>query len=147
MAESLRSPNRQPMSPKRRFLTALLGGKPDRIPAGNVVSVATVEQMRMVDAWFPEAHADAEAMARLAAAGHTILGYDTIMPVFSVTQEAEALGCDVDWGEPDEMPTVRSHPFAGTDDFSLPQGWLQAPSIQVVLKPCACCENGTATGW
>jgi MtaA/CmuA family methyltransferase len=134
MAESFRSLNRQPMSPKRRFLTALLGGKPDRIPAGNVVSVATVEQMRMVDAWFPEAHADAEAMARLAAAGHTILGFDTIMPVFSVTQEAEALGCEVDWGEPEEMPTVRSHPFAGTDDFSLPQGWLQAPSIQVVLQ-------------
>jgi MtaA/CmuA family methyltransferase len=134
MAESLRSPNRQPMSPKRRFLTALLGGKPDRIPAGNVVSVATVEQMRMVDAWFPEVHANPEAMARLAAAGHTVLGYDTVMPVFSVTQEAEALGCDVDWGEPDEMPTVRSHPFAGTGEFSLPRDWLQAPSIQVVLK-------------
>lgn len=126
--------NPGPMSPKRRFLTALLGGKPDRLPVGNVVSVATVDQMRIVDAWFPQAHADPQVMARLAIAGHTILGYDTVMPVFSVTQEAEALGCEVNWGKADEMPTVQSHPFAGTDDFSLPEGWLQAPSIQVVLK-------------
>jgi MtaA/CmuA family methyltransferase len=126
--------NCRPMSPKRRFLTALLGGKPDRIPVGNVVSVATVDQMQQVDAWFPEAHSDAELMARLAAAGHMLLGYDTVMPVFSVTQEAAALGCEVDWGQADQMPTVRSNPFAHVDDFTIPQGWLQASSIQVVLK-------------
>lgn len=115
-----------PMSPKRRFLTALLGGKPDRLPVGNVVSVATVDQMRAVDAWFPTAHFDPEAMSRLAAAGLEILGYDTLMPVFSVTQEAAALGCAVDWGGPEMMPTVRSHPFAQTEDFALPDGWLDA---------------------
>ena len=113
--------NGWPMSPKRRFLTALLGGKPDRIPVGNVVSVATVEQMQLVDAWFPEAHSDPEGMARLAAAGYTLLGYDTVMPVFSVTQEAAALGCEVDWGQVDQMPTVRSHPFAQVDDFTIPE--------------------------
>jgi [methyl-Co(III) methanol-specific corrinoid protein]:coenzyme M methyltransferase len=96
--------------------------------------VATIDQMQLVDAWFPEAHADPEGMARLAAAAQTFLGYDTVMPVFSVTQEAAALGCEVDWGKADQMPTVRSHPFAHVDDFSIPQGWLQANSIQVVLK-------------
>ena len=121
------------MSPKRRFLTALLGGKPDRIPVGNVVSVTTVEQMRLVDAWFPEAHANPHLMARLATAGHTVLGFDTLMPVFSVTQEAAALGCAVDWGGPEDMPTVRSNPFAHTSEFVLPQGWMEAPSIQVTL--------------
>ncbi len=122
------------MSPKRRFLTALLGGTADRLPVGNVVSVATVGQMRTVDAWFPAAHHDPEVMCRLAAAGHQILGYDTIMPVFSVTQEAAALGCAVDWGDPETMPTVRSHPFAQAEDFTLPSGWLDAPSIRVVLE-------------
>lgn len=134
MAEGRLKANRGPMSPKRRFLTAMLGGKPDRLPVGNVVSVATVDQMQLVDAWFPEAHLNPELMARLAAAGHTLLGYDTVMPVFSVTQEAAALGCEVDWGKADQMPTVRSHPFAHTDDFSLPNGWLQAHPIQIVLK-------------
>jgi len=122
------------MSPKRRFLTALLGGTADRLPVGNVVSVATVDQMRAVDAWFPAAHHDPEVMCRLAAAGHQILGYDTIMPVFSVTQEAAALSCIVDWGDAETMPTVRSHPFAQAEDFTLPSNWLEAPSIRVVLE-------------
>jgi len=84
------------MSPKCRFLAALLGGSADRVPVGNVVSVATVELMEAARAWFPQAHLDPEEMARLAAAGHEVLGYDTVMPVFSVTQEAAALGCEVD---------------------------------------------------
>lgn len=134
MDEQHRMEGRGPMSPKRRFLTALLGGRPDRLPVGNVVSVATVDQMQRVGAWFPEAHADPQAMARLAAAGHSLLGFDTVMPVFSVTQEAAALGCVVDWGQPDQMPTVRSHPFAGLEEFTLPQDWFQANSIQVVLE-------------
>jgi MtaA/CmuA family methyltransferase len=121
------------MSPRRRFMRALLGGKPDRMPAGNVVSVATVDQMRMTNAWFPEAHSNPETMARLAAAGHEILGFDTAMPVFSVVQEAAALGCEVQWGGPQEMPTVRTHPFAIANEFSLPEDWIHSPSIQVIL--------------
>ena len=122
------------MSPKRRFLTAMLGGKPDRTPVGNVVSVATTGLMELAGAWFPDAHQEAEPMARLAAAGHTHLGYDTVMPVFSVTQEAAALGCHIDWGGPEMMPGARTHPFAQTDDFCIPEGWIEAPSIQVVLQ-------------
>jgi len=61
------------MSPKRRFLTAMLGGMPDRIPVGNVVSVVTASLMEQAGAWFPDAHLEADSMARLAAAGHTLL--------------------------------------------------------------------------
>jgi MtaA/CmuA family methyltransferase len=121
------------MSPKRRFLAALLNGPVDRIPVGNVVSVITQDLMEAASAWFPQAHLEAEAMAELAATGHEVLGYDTVMPVFSVTQEAAALGCAMDWGDPQMMPGVRSHPFAETDDFAIPSGWIQAASIQVVL--------------
>jgi [methyl-Co(III) methanol-specific corrinoid protein]:coenzyme M methyltransferase len=121
------------MSPKRRFLAAMMGGPVDRIPVGNVVSIVTLELMENAGAWFPRAHLDAEEMARLAAVGHTVLGYDTVMPIFSVTQEAAALGCEVNWGHPEMMPGVRSHPFAETDDPSLPDDWLDAPSIRVVL--------------
>ena len=76
------------MSAKRRFLTAMLGGfrpggPPQRKPVGNVVSVACVELMEAAGACFPQAHLNAETMARLAAAGHTVLGYDTAMRVVS----------------------------------------------------------------
>lgn len=121
------------MSPKRRFLAALFGGPVDRVPVGNVVSVATVELMEATGAYFPEAHLDAEVMARLAAGGAVVLGYDTVMPVFSVVQEAAALGCQVDWGGPTRMPAVRSHPFAENDAMRLPDDWLDHPAVQTVL--------------
>jgi MtaA/CmuA family methyltransferase len=127
------------MSPKRRFLAALLGGPVDRIPVGNVVSVITEDLMEAAGAWFPQAHLEAETMAELSATGHEVLGYDTVMPVFSVTQEAAALGCDMDWGGPQMMPGVRSHPFSAADGtgregaFAIPSAWMEAPSIQAVL--------------
>jgi len=121
------------MSPKVRFLTALLGGAPDRVPVGNVVSVATVDLMARAGAWFPGAHRDPFEMARLAAAGHEILGYDTVMPVFSVVQESAALGCEIAWGDPEMMPGALSHPFAGDAPIRIPAGWMDAPSIRVVL--------------
>jgi MtaA/CmuA family methyltransferase len=122
-----------PMSPKRRFLAAMMGGGVDRIPVGNVVSVITIDLMKAAGVWFPDAHLDATAMARLAVAGHEVLGYDTVMPIFSVTQEAAALGCEVDWGYPEMMPGVRTRPFADTDDLWIPERWIEAPSVQVVL--------------
>ncbi len=124
---------RPEMSPKRRFLSALFGGQPDRPPVGNVVSIATVDLMEAVNARFPQAHLEAEAMARLAAAGHEILEYDTVMPVFSVVQEAAALGCEVDWGDPTMMPGVRSHPFSAAEAMMVPADWLTHESIRVVL--------------
>jgi [methyl-Co(III) methanol-specific corrinoid protein]:coenzyme M methyltransferase len=122
------------MSPKRRFLAALFGGPVDRVPVGNVVSVATVELMDASAAPFPQAHLQAAQMAALAGAGHTQLGYDTVMPVFSVTQEAAALGCQVDWGNPARMPAVRTHPFAEMEELHIVDGWLEHPAIQVVLQ-------------
>ena len=90
--------------------------------------------MKASGAWFPEAHLDAVAMASLAATGHTVLDYDTVMPVFSVVQEAAALGCKIDWGTPNTMPTARSHPLRDNDKPSLSDHWMEAPSIQVVLE-------------
>jgi [methyl-Co(III) methanol-specific corrinoid protein]:coenzyme M methyltransferase len=110
-----------------------MGGAADRIPVGNVVSVVTTELMDAAGAYFPKAHLEARVMADLAAAGHEVLGYDTVMPVFSVVQEAAALGCEVDWGHRLMMPVVRSHPFAAMQCVRLPDGWADAPSIRVVL--------------
>ncbi len=119
--------------PKRRFLAGIMGRRTPRPSVGNVVSVITQDLMKRAGVWFPRAHLEADAMATLAAAGHAVLGFDTIMPVFSVTQEAAALGCEVDWGRPDMMPGARTHPFAGANDFSLSPGWMEEPSIRVVL--------------
>jgi len=52
-------------------------------------------------------------MADLALAGHEILGFDTVMPEYSVHQEAAALGSRVDWGDRDMMPDARTAPSVG----------------------------------
>jgi len=121
------------MTPRERILTALKRQPTDIVPVGNAVSIATIELMELTGCAFPDAHIDAERMAALAATGHEILGYDTIAPVFSVQHEADALGCEVDWGRVDMMPDVTVHPCRSADDIRLPADILRHPAIVVVL--------------
>jgi len=122
------------MTPRERILTALQGELTDPPAVGNAVSIATVELMEATGCFFPDAHTDPEVMAGLAAAGHDILGYDTIAPVFSVQHEADALGCEVDWGRVDMMPDVTINPCTSADDIHLRADILGHPSVVVVLE-------------
>jgi len=123
------------LSPRRRFLSGLLGGrKGKRISVGNPTSIVCNELMDMMGIYFPEAHLDARQMAELAAAGYEILGFDTIMPEFSVQQEAAALGCEVDWGNKDMMPDAKTHPVKEIEDINIPDNLLEKPSMRVVLE-------------
>lgn len=126
-------PTTYPMTPKRRFLSGILGGRVDRPPVGSATSVATVEQMEITGAFLPDAHLDGEKMARLAAAAHQVLGYDAIMPYFSVQAEAAALGCEVDWGDAENMPVERSHPWQDPEHVRIPDDFLDKPSVRAVL--------------
>ena len=111
----------QSLSPKRRFLSALFGGRRgDRPPVGNPTSIVTLELMEKTGIYFPQAHLDPMQMAELAAAGHGVLGFDAIMPEFSVQQEAAALGCEMDWGSPSMMPDAKTHPFQKVEDLKIP---------------------------
>lgn len=121
------------MTPRQRILEAVQRHPTDVVPVGNAVSIATVHLMAATGCFFPEAHTDPELMAGLAAAGHEILGLDTIAPVFSVQHEADALGCEVNWGRVDLMPECGVHPCRGADDIRLRADLLVHPSITVVL--------------
>ncbi|MCY4528529.1 MAG: MtaA/CmuA family methyltransferase, partial [Chloroflexi bacterium] len=85
-------PLEETMTPRERVLNALEGKPVDRTPVSNPTNVATVELMDMVDAPFPDANRDPEMNARLAATGYTELGFDSIMPYFTIIQESSALG-------------------------------------------------------
>jgi MtaA/CmuA family methyltransferase len=124
-------------SPRRRFLSALYGGRSDRVPVGSPTSVATLECMDESHAHFPEVHLDGEKMAVLAMTAHTVLGYDCVMPVFSIQQEAAALGCSVDWGTRETMPVERSHPLEEPAQLRIPHDFLERPSIRTVLEALA----------
>lgn len=121
------------MTPKRRFLSGILGGRVDRLPVASATSVANVEQMEITGAFFPDVHLDGERMARLAAGAYDVLGYDAIMPYFSVQAEAAALGCEVDWGDIENMPVARSRLWSDPEECRIPDGFLEKPSTKAVL--------------
>ncbi|MEE8318662.1 MAG: MtaA/CmuA family methyltransferase [Dehalococcoidales bacterium] len=122
-------------SPRRRFLAGLLGGRKDRrISVASPTSIISIELMDKVGVHFPEAHLDPRQMAELAAGGYEVLGFDTIMPQFSVQQEAAALGCEVDWGSPRMMPDAKTHPVKSVSDVVIPDNILEKPSMKVVLE-------------
>ena len=120
-------PLQETMTPRERVLNALAGKPVDRTPVSNPTNVATVELMDMVDAPFPDANRDPEMNARLAATGYTELGFDSIMPYFTIIQESSALGCEMQWEEKDNWPTVRmNNPiWDGPDDVHIPSGFLE----------------------
>ena len=124
------------MTPKERVMNALAGKPVDRTPVANPTNVATVELMDMVDAPFPDACREPELAARLAATGHTELGFDSVMPYFSIIQESSALGCDMQWEEKDNWPTVRMYNpiWKGPDDVKIPPGFLEHPDNVAITR-------------
>ncbi len=124
------------MTPRERVLNALAGKPVDRTPVCNPTNVATVELMDLVEAPFPDACRDPELNARLAATGYTELGFDAIMPYFTIIQESSALGCDMQWEQKDNWPTVRmSKPiWKGPDDVKIPSDFLEHRDTLAITK-------------
>ena len=115
-------------------MSAMFGGRRGpRPPAGNPTSIACHGLMDKVGVSFPEAHLNPNAMAELALAGHELVGFDTVMPEYSVDQESAALGAQVDWGDRDRMPDVKAFPYADFSDVRVPADLLEKPSCRVVL--------------
>lgn len=124
------------MTSRQRVLAALQRQPVDRTPVCNPTSVATVELMDLVDAPFPDANRQPELMARLAATGYTELGFDTIMPVFSIIQESSALGCKMQWEQKDNWPTVRMREpiWERPEDIVIPPDFLTHPDTRCVIE-------------
>jgi MtaA/CmuA family methyltransferase len=121
------------MTSRQRFLAALFDKPVDRTPVACPTSVATVELMEATGGFFPEAHTNGEVMARLAAGAHEVLGFDTVSPIFSIAQEAAALGCGMDWGRKDWMPINTSSPYTEPDQVVIPADFLDRPAIKACI--------------
>jgi MtaA/CmuA family methyltransferase len=122
-------------TPHNLVMSALFNGRRgDRPPVGNPTSIACHDLMDACGVSFPQAHLDAQAMADLALAGHELVGFDTVMPEYSVHQEAAALGCEVDWGNRNMMPDSKTNPHADFSDIVVPENLLEKPAMRVVLE-------------
>ncbi len=122
------------MKPRDIFLRGLRREPTPRVAIGSATSIVTTDLMDEAGAAFPDAHLEAAQMACLAAAGHTLLGYDNVMPLFSVWHESSALGCEVDWGTKGRMPDGRPVCGAITDEVVVPKDFLNRPGCAVPLQ-------------
>jgi [methyl-Co(III) methanol-specific corrinoid protein]:coenzyme M methyltransferase len=141
------------MTSKERFFSLLRGGpadKPgdmsadmsadnsadrlaDRPAVINPVSAATAESVAALGLDFVEAHTDAESAAALACHPYETLGFDSIMPYFSVVAEAAALGADVRWGGNRTMPSLRGAIYGEPEQIRIPQNFFDRPTIRCVI--------------
>lgn len=127
------------MNAKERVMAVINHQKPDRMPCFGANCTATYEQMEEVQAFWPNAHEDGEAMARLALASHSILGFDAVRVPFCQTFEARALGAKIKPGRlPDDMEGIPGidHPpaFKIDDTPAFPDDFLSRGFIPELLK-------------
>lgn len=125
-------------SPKNRAFAALLGGKVDRPPVssiGGCAGTVCVEMEEKVGIYFPDAHKDAEKMAKLAIASYELSGLECIRVPFDFVIEPEVLGCKIKWVEKkDFVPMVIEHPYKSPEELKISEDILEKGRIPVVLE-------------
>ncbi len=119
---------------RQTYLDAVLNRQPDCAVFGTPTSIVCQDLMKEVGVTFPQGHTDPENMFQLALAGHTILGFDNVMPLFSVCHEAAAMGCNVNWGNENMMPESGKPIFKTSEDIVIPDNLLTSPGCSVPLK-------------
>lgn len=122
------------MNKKERFLNALVGKETDRTSVFCANQTATYEQMKQLSAPWPEAHFDADTMARLASGAHHILGFDAVRVPFCQTIESEALGCVLKDGGTEGVPSISTHPFKIEDTPPSLDGLVEKGRIRTVAE-------------
>lgn len=105
------------------------------MPAVCFTQTATVEQMEACGAYWPEAHEDAEKMATLAEAGHTVVGFEAVRVPFDITAEAELFGCQIKAGDLKQQPSVIKHSVKNLEDIEKIKDYnLKEGRISIILE-------------
>ncbi len=122
------------MTPRDRVLSALRGEEVDRTPVSSVTQVGIVEAMERVGIYWPDAHRDAEKMARLGTSLYQLAGLEAARVPFDITVQAEAFGCQIEGGKVDQTPAVKAPAFSSPDQMAVPGDFLSRGRIPIVLK-------------
>ena len=122
------------MNAKKRIFSALNGGRVDRIPAWLPVVPVTVSMMEISKAPWPGSHSNPEQMAKLAAMPWELAGLPSATVPFCLSLEAEALGCQLDWGTINRTPSVKKPVATKPDEFDVPENLLERGRITTALE-------------
>ena len=120
------------MTPTRRVLAAVLGGRVDYVPPANPLAQTTAEIMRICNASWPKAHFDSKMMADLAATPYEVCGVEAARLQFDISLEAEVLGCKLDWNKPDRPP-VTGPAYTSPKDVTWIDNLEEAGRVSIVL--------------
>lgn len=125
-------------TPKRRVLSALLGGKVDKTPVTSVAGcggTVCFDMQRATGIFWPGAHKDPKKMAMLAIGSCKLTGLECARVPFDFVEEPEALGCEIKWRDtPKDPPSVIGHPYEKPEDLQMPENFLDQARIPVVLE-------------
>jgi [methyl-Co(III) methanol-specific corrinoid protein]:coenzyme M methyltransferase len=116
---------------------ALRGKHPEVPPAAVFTQSATVTQMDRCGAAWPEANYDPSKMAELALELNRSFGFPTVRVPFSITAEAQALGCEIkDCGRTSQpmavgSPWRKGGPVPDVPDMPSAQDFLDDVTVKV----------------
>ena len=114
------------MSPKKRFLSALCGGRVDRTP---VIALSNwcVDLQKAMGVKFPDAQTNPVEMARLQSGRYEVWGVDLLISHNDVLTEVSMLDAPIDVGTIDKQPFVLKNPLTGIDprEYELPSDFLE----------------------
>lgn len=122
------------MNTKQRLLNALRRQPVDRVPVAALATGITVAMQERVGVYWPEAHRDANQLARVAESIHLCTETECIKLPFDMTVEVEALGAEVDYRTRDTVPTEKHHLYAHPDELTVPDDFFDRARVPVVLN-------------
>lgn len=122
------------MTSRERFMAALKGNPVDRLPVVSICQHATYDQMKQVNAYWPDAMYDGKVMAKLAGGACTVLGFDAVRVPFDQTNEAEIFGAKLKDGGKEALPSLLEHPYHVGDTITFPEDFLKKGRIPALLE-------------
>lgn len=131
------------MDPREHVLEALSLRPSETPPVAIFTQSATVGQMEAVGAYWPQAHSDPAAMARLGCAQAELFGFESVRVPFDITAEAERLGCGVDLGTEKDIPSISDRAYlvdtyVGTlpspDGLMSPSEFIEGGRPKTIMK-------------
>ena len=113
------------MTPYRRFISAITGGRVDRTPVMTFSNYCK-ELMTSTNVTWPECQTDSKTMAKFQEGRFKIWGIDVLYSHNDLVSEATMLGAEIDLGTDIRHPSVKKHVLENTNplEYDLPKNIL-----------------------
>ena len=107
----------------------------EKVPVISATAAAVEEAFPGANVSWPKAHQDVDEMVRLGVSLHEQAGLECARIPFDLTAEAEAFGCEVDLGDMEATPTLRTHaPFDDVEDLEVPDDYVEQGRLPIIVE-------------